>query len=224
MMNEEPADGENGNEADHGEGDVPAWEMLPEEQVDSGSEKPESAEGMREEHEREEREGGKLEPGASGPNEGKTEAGQRDGQIEVHEAHVEDVAVREHGEEWREEPGRAAGSHGDQSEDAPEEEENTEGDRDFFSGRDAKAIGERQQQQIEEDVLPLPDRINARGSSLLDELGEPSVVDMATEITGFDVAVPEDGNEKKGGKEDGAESHCDGESIARVRNGEEVEE
>jgi hypothetical protein len=47
-------------------------------------------------------------------------------------------------------------------------------------------------------------------------LGKPGVVHVAAEITGFDVGMPEDGSEKEGGKEDGAELHRDGESITRV--------
>jgi len=47
---------------------------------------------------------------------------------------------------------------------------------------------------------------------------------MAAEITGFDVRVPEDGDKKESGEEEDSELHCDGESIARVGRGEEVEE
>jgi len=107
---------------------------------------------------------------------------------------MEDVAVGEHGEERREEPRGAARGDGDEGEDAPEEEEDAEGDGDFFGRGDNEEIGEREEKKIEEDVFPLPDGIDAGGSSLLDELGEPGVVDVAAEITGFDVVVPEDGD------------------------------
>jgi len=170
---------------------------------------------MREEHERDYWEGDELEFGAAAPEEGEAKAGQGDGQVVVHEAHVEDVTVSEHGDEWREEPGRAARGDGHEGEDAPEEEENAEGDGDFFCGGDAEEIGERKEKEIEEDVIPLPDGVNAGGSSLLDELGEPGVINVAAEVTGFNVVVPEDGNEKEGGEKDGAELHRVGESIAR---------
>jgi len=126
---------------------------------------------------------------------------------------VEDVAIGKHGEKWREEPRRAAGGYGDEGEYAPEKEEDAESDGDFFCGGDAEEIGEREEEKIEEDVFELPDGVEAGGSSLLDELGEPGVVNVAAEITGFDVAVPEDGDEEKNGEVDGAELHRDGESI-----------
>lgn len=107
---------------------------------------------------------------------------------------MEDVAVGEHGEEGREEPGRAASGDGEESEDAPEEEKDAEGDGDFFGGGDAEVIGERKEEEIEEDVFPLPDGIDTGSNSLLDELGEPGVVDMAAKIAGLDVAVPEEGD------------------------------
>jgi len=154
-----------------------------------------------------------LEFAAGAPDEGEAKAGQCNGQIVVHETHVEDVAIGKHGEEWREVPRRAAGGGGDEGENAPEEEENAESDGDFFCGGDAEEIGKGEKEEIEEDVLALPDRIEAGGSSLLDELGEPGVVDVAAEITGFDVVVPEDGDEEESGEEDGAELHRDGESI-----------
>ena len=129
---------------------------------------------------------------------------------------MKDVTVGEHGKERREEPGRAARGDGHESEDAPEEEEDAEGDGDFFSGGDAEEIGERKEQEIEKDVVPLPDGVDAGGSSLLDELGKPGVVDVAAEITGFDVGMPEDGNEKEGGEKDDSRLHRIAESIARV--------
>jgi hypothetical protein len=165
---------------------------------------------VREEHERNEGKADKLEFGASAPNEGEPKAGQCDGQIVVHETHVKDVAVGEHGEERREEPGRTACGNGNEGEDAPEEEEDTKSDSSFFGGGDAEEIGERKEQEIEEDVFPLPDRVDAGGSSLLDELGKPGVVDVAAEITGFDVVVPEDGNEKEGGEEESSGLHGNG--------------
>src|SRR5208337_930599 len=129
---------------------------------------------------------------------------------------MEDVAVGEHAEERCEEPGRAARGDGDEGEDAPEEEEDAEGNGDFFGRADAEEIGERKEEKIEEDVFPLPDGIDAGGSSLLDELGEPGVVDVAAEITGFDVVVPEDGDKKEGGEEEDSGLHRVGESIARA--------
>jgi len=52
MVGEEEAGGENDDEAESGVGEAPAREMLPEQKVSSGGEKPERAERMGEEHER----------------------------------------------------------------------------------------------------------------------------------------------------------------------------
>jgi hypothetical protein len=127
---------------------------------------------------------------------------------------VEDIAIGEHGEEWSEEPGRAAGGYGDEDEDAPEKEKDTESDGDFFSGGDAAEIGEEKKEEIEENVFELPDGIDAGGSSLLDELREPGVVDVAAEIAGFDVWMPEDGNEEESGEEEDSEFHWMGRVYA----------
>jgi hypothetical protein len=132
---------------------------------------------------------------------------------------VEDEAVGKHGEERREEPWRAASGDGNEGEEAPEEEEDAKGDGDSFRGVDAEEIGERKEQEIEENVMPLPDGVHAGGSSLLDELGEPGVVDVAAEVTGFDVGMPEDGNEKESGEDNDSGLHCIGESIAREKRG-----
>ncbi len=223
MMSEEPADGEDEEETAGGQSDAPTREVLPEEPVGRSAEKPQCTERMREKHERDEEEGDELEFGAAAPDEREAKAGQCDGQVVVHETHVEDEAVGKHGEERREKPGRAARGDGNEGEDAPEKEEDAEGDGDFFSGSDAEEIGERNEQEIEEDVMPLPDGVDAGGRSLLDELRKPGVVDVAAEITGFDVGMPEDGNEKEGGEEDGAELHRIGESIARVGKEKECE-
>lgn len=76
MVRDEEADGENEREANDRQGDAPAREMLPEEQIGSGGEKPKEAERMRKKHERDEREGGELEFGAAAPDEAEAKAGQ----------------------------------------------------------------------------------------------------------------------------------------------------
>src|SRR5208282_3072076 len=95
----------------------------------------------------------------------------------------------------------------------------SQGERRVATAMRAKMLQKKRRTQkekeIEEDVIPLPDGVNAGGSSLLDELGEPGVINVAAEVTGFNVVVPEDGNEKEGGEKDGAELHRVGESIAR---------
>ena len=52
MMRDEPTYGEDEEETADGKNDAPAREVLPEEPVCRGAEKPQEAERMREEHER----------------------------------------------------------------------------------------------------------------------------------------------------------------------------
>lgn len=143
MMSEEPADGKDEEEAAGRQSDAPTREVLPEEPVGRSAEKPQCTKRMREEHERDEEEGDELEFGAGAAHEREAKAGQCDGKIVVHETHVEDEAVGEHGEERREEPGRAARGDGNKGEEAPEKEEDAKSDGDFFTGVDAEEIGER---------------------------------------------------------------------------------
>ena len=79
MVRDEEAHGENEREANDRQGDAPARKMPPEEEIGSGGEKPKKAERVREEHEGDEREGGKLESGAAAPDKGEAKAGQCDG-------------------------------------------------------------------------------------------------------------------------------------------------
>ena len=113
-----------------------------------------------------------------------------------------------------EEPRRAAADGFHEGENSPEEDQDAEGDGDFFGGGEAESFGEIEEQEIEEDVVPLPDGVNAGSFALLHELREPGVVDVAAEIAGFDVGMPEARNQKQNGNEEiGPESagrHCRG--------------
>jgi hypothetical protein len=111
----------------------------------------------------------------------------------------------------------------EEGEDTPEESEDAEGDREFFGEGEADEFGEIVEDEIEEDVVPLPGEIEARGLALVDEVSEPGVVGMAAEIAGLNVGLPEAREEKKEGQEreekngaarDGC--HCDEDSIARL--------
>lgn len=138
MMGEEQADGEDEEETEDRKGEAPAREVLPEEQVGRSAEKPHGAERVPEEHERDERKGDELEFGAGAPDEREAKAGQCDGQIVVHETHVEDVAVGKHGEERREVPGGAARGNDNEGEDAPEEEQDAKSHGHFLGRGDAE--------------------------------------------------------------------------------------
>ncbi len=135
------------------------------------------------------------------PKEGHRETAQADGEVVVHVAHVENVAVRKHGDERGEQPGKTACGGVDEGEDSPEESEDAEGDSEFFGQREADELGEIVEDEIEEDVVPLPGEIEAGSFALVGEFGEPGVVGVAAEIAGLNVGVPEAGDEQKEGEE-----------------------
>ena len=168
---------------------------------------------MGEKHEGREKGGGDEAVSAGRPDEGQANAGQSERQIVVHKTHVEDVAVGEHGEGGREEPRRSRGDGVHEGEEAPKENEDAEGDGEFFGEGETEEIGEMEEEQIEEDVVPLRDDVNAGGFALVDELGEPGVVEVAAEIAGFNVAMPEAGDQEEGGGQENAEE------ISRMTRG-----
>jgi len=131
------------------------------------------------------------------PEKGQAKGGQTKRQIIVHESHVKDVAVGQHSDAWGKEPGRTAGNRLHKKEKSPEENEDTEGNGEFFSEGETEGFGKEGKEQIEEDVVPLPNEVDAGGFSLVDELRKPGVVDMAAEVAGFDMGVPETGNEEQ---------------------------
>ena len=134
---------------------------------------------MSEEHEGHENGGGEQAISASGPDEGQANAAKSERQVVIHEAHVEDVAVAEHGDERNEEPRRAAADGFHEGENSPEEDQDAERNGEFFGGGEAESFGEIEEQEIEKDVVPLTDGVNAGSFALLHELREPGVVDVA---------------------------------------------
>ncbi len=106
--------------------------------------------------------------------------------------------------------------------------ENAKGDGEFFGEGETDKFGEIEEDEVEEDVVPLPGEVEAGSFALLDELGEPGVVGVAAEIAGLDVGMPEAGDEEKEGEEREDKDwstrigrHCRRVSIARmgVKNG-----
>ena len=107
-----------------------------------------------------------------------------------------------------EEPRRVAADGFHEGEKSPEENQDAERNGDFFGGDEAESFGEIEEQKIEEDIVPLPDGVNAGSFALLHELREPGIVDVAAEIAGFDVGVPEARNQKQNGNEEIAARIC----------------
>ena len=91
------------------------------------------------------------------------------------------------------------GDGADEREDAPEENQHAERYGDFFGEPEAEEVREVEQPEIEEDVAELAREIEAGGLAFFDQLGEPRVVEVAAEVAGFDVAMPEAWQEQDGG-------------------------
>ena len=224
MMNGDPMNRIEGDERNGGKDESrPTFQERPNEAIGANAENKKDAEWMREVNDGKEKRGGDNAATFCRPEEGECETAQADGEVVVHVAHVENVAVGKHGDERSEEPGRAARGGVHEGEDSPEESENAEGDSKFFGEGEADAFGEIVEDEIEEDVVPLPGEIETGGFALVDEFGEPGVVGVAAEIAGLNVGVPEAGDEEKDGYEreekNGAardRCHCDEDSIARM--------
>jgi prolyl oligopeptidase len=200
VMRHKPADSEKNEQRGGGQEKFPGTgKAQPEQAIPSRAEKPQESDRVREEDDGREKRGTNQAIFTRVPNEGQANAGQSKRQVIVQEAHVKDIAVGKHGNAGSEEPWRPLGDRFHQGEEAPKENEDAKGDGDFFSGGEAKEFGEMKEKEVEKDIVPLPNRVNAGGSSLLDELREPGVVQVAAEITGFDVGVPEARKEKKHG-------------------------
>src|SRR5271156_4710336 len=60
-------------------------------------------------------------------------------------------------------------------------------------------MSERAEQEIEERVVPARCEPQAGGVAMADQLCKPGVVQMAAQIAGSDVAMPENGREDRGG-------------------------
>lgn len=173
---------------------------------------------MSEKHGRRENGGGKQSIFSSGPGEGQAKAAKSDGQIVIEEAHMEGVAVGKHRETRSEKPGRAGRDGLEEGEESPKKDEDAKGDGEFFGESEAEEFGEVEEKQVEEDVVPLAGEVEAGGSSLLDELCEPGVVDVAAKVASFDMAVPEARDEENGGDGEDEEEIGEG-KIARAGNG-----
>ena len=110
---------------------------------------------------------------------------------------MEDIAVGEHGQAGDEEPGRARRNGVHKGKQTPGKNEDAETSGEFFRKKEAKKFRKIEEEKVEENVVPLRNRVQTGGIVLLDQPGEPGVVHMAAEITGFDVVVPEARNQEE---------------------------
>lgn len=193
-----PTRSENHEQSTGGQEEFPeTGPAHPQEAISGCADEPQKADRMGEQSDGSKEAGDNDAISARRPDEGQSNASQTERQIVVHEAHVEDVTVGEHGDERGGQPGRIAGGRSGKGKNSPEENKNAEADSDFLGGEKAEDFGEIEEHEVEENVVPLPDDVDAGGSSLLNELCEPGVVDMAAKIAGFNVSVPEARNHEE---------------------------
>ena len=169
------------------------------EAIESGAKKQEKTEGMSEQHKGCENGRENQSNFSRMPEQRQAKAGYSEREVVVHEAHVENVAVGEHGKQRSEKPGWAAGRSPGEGEQAPEKDEDAEGCGDLFRQGESQEFGCIKKNQIEEDVVVLSNEIKAGSLALFDQLSEPSVIDVAAQIAGFDVAMPEARDQQKDG-------------------------
>src|SRR5262249_37640813 len=62
---------------------------------------------------------------------------------------------------------------------------------DFLCRRESHDIGDVQQRHIEKHVVPLASNVQTRCLPLADQLRQPGVVDVASQIPSFDALVPQ---------------------------------
>ena len=73
---------------------------------------------------------------------------------------------------------------------SPEENQDAGRNNDFFSGSKSHEIRRVQQHPVHKDIVPLPHEIQSWRLALLNQLGQPGVIDVAGEIARFDMPVP----------------------------------
>src|ERR1700674_858763 len=88
-------------------------------------------------------------------------------------------------------PGHSPAGGASQSEHTPEKQQSGRGDTHSLGDREAEQGSERTQRYVEEDVLPLAGNPQPGRMPPLDQLSQPGVVQMASEVSGFDVTMPE---------------------------------
>jgi len=112
---------------------------------------------------------------------------------------------------------------GNETENAPEENQDARGDGEDLRGVPAEESCRLFECNVEQNVVPLAGDIDAGSLAMLSQLGEPGVVDMAAQISGLNVGVPDAWNEqeKRENRDDGkivpqeVDGSFDGEPLDR---------
>src|ERR1700724_2459190 len=87
-------------------------------------------------------------------------------------------------------PAHSPAGGASQSEHTPEKQQSGRGDTHSLGDREADQGAEPTQRYVKEDVLPLAGDPESGRMPLLDLLSQPGVVQMASEVSGFDVTMP----------------------------------
>src|SRR5579863_6468348 len=117
---------------------------------------------MREKNEGNEEQAEEARQSPSLPQKGQAEGGEAEREVVIEEAHVEGIAVSEHGDARSKKPGWPATGSGDESKDSPEKNEHAERDDKFFGQRKTEVRCGVLECPIEENVVPLAHDVEAR--------------------------------------------------------------
>ena len=131
------------------------------------------------------------------PHNGQPEASQPQRPAVVHEAHAERIAVRQHGDGWRKKPRRPLRDGADKRENSPEKRQHANRNRNSLRRRKAYGFGEPQQRHVKQNVVPPFGDVEPWCFSFLNELREPSVINVAGQVTRFNPAVPKARNQHR---------------------------
>ncbi len=89
-----------------------------------------------------------------------------------------------------------AGGDGNEGEGSPEKNENGSRQHDFFGGVETDGAAQSDKNEVRKNVVVHRDDIESGGLAALDELCEPSVVEVRIHVASFDMSVPEAGNQE----------------------------
>jgi len=92
-----------------------------------------------------------------------------------------------------------------EGEQSPEEDQHADGGGNLFGEGESKGFSGIEEKKVKEDVVMLAGNVESGSFALLNQLGEPSVINVAAKIACFDVAMPEARHEQQRGKREDEE-------------------
>src|SRR5713101_4444180 len=166
-MRKVQAGGNHGDNGRPGDGQLPpTGQDSPQKDVANASDQPHKSLGMCDKHQNRQRHcKGDIRVCAArrsfAPKNRQQKESQAKRQVIVEKANVERPPVSQHGHARKEKPRRSISNRGQESKDAPEKNQYAQNDYDFLRRSESERIAELQQQEIKQDVVPLPGEVES---------------------------------------------------------------